>query len=241
MPCSEEGLLTAVSTGGGPYGFACSGSKIVTTTAEVVLETDVILDGLGALTLDGAQAHRVFSVRAGVTAELRRLSVVHGAPSEGGGGGILNAGTLTIADAIISENTAKTVGGGIFNTSTTTSRGSLTLIESTVSGNTSGAGGTQNRDGGGIYNAGRLTLTATTVSGNETATGGNGGGLANIGALTIEESLVSGNEAGQHGGGIFNSNEIDHGSEIRFRREQLGHSIHGVFLADTAEIDFHPG
>ena len=58
------------------------------------------------------------------------------------GGGIFNAGTLTITASTLSGNSAGTVGGGIDNA------GTLTINDSTLSGNSAV------RDGGGIYNAG---------------------------------------------------------------------------------------
>ena len=107
-----------------------------------------------------------------------------------GGGGIWNAGTLTMRNSSVSGSTADW-GGGIFN------RGAPTLIESTVSGNSAGF------DGGGLLNFETLTLTRSTVADN--VAGQSGGGIANAaGRLEVTDSTLSGNTAASAGGGIIN-------------------------------------
>jgi hypothetical protein len=92
------------------------------------------------------------------------------------GGGIdVDAGTLTLVNSTVSENTAWSAGG------IDSDFGTVTLIGSTVSGNTA-AGGTTCQDvgscAGGIWNfGGSLTLIDSTVSEN-TATR-RGGGIVN--------------------------------------------------------------
>jgi hypothetical protein len=156
----------------------------VVTQAEIELDKDVILDGGGNLSIDGGKTHRVFSVAAGVTAELRGMTVTGGGAEQLGGGiGIMSRGTLTLINSTVSGNTAFYGGGGIHN------EGTLTLTNSTVSGNL-------------IHNQGTAMLTNSTVSGNEAAE--EGGGIYNSGTLTLTNSTVSGNEAAE-GGGIFNA------------------------------------
>ncbi|MFW2389978.1 MAG: hypothetical protein ACN4G0_16690, partial [Polyangiales bacterium] len=77
FPCDEQGLRNAIAAGGGPHTFACDGPKRVTTSADILIDNDVILDGEGNLTLDAwaRRGHRVLSVPEGVTAELRGLTV----------------------------------------------------------------------------------------------------------------------------------------------------------------------
>ena len=135
-----------------------------------------------------------------------------GAGSAGAnGGGILNAGTLTLRDTVVDGNTAGTGGAGGAGGAQTTPSG--------CSGGTGGPGGS----GGGIYNASRLTLIDSTVranaagpggpggaggsssgaagSGGSGGSGGLGGALYNQGMLTATGSFVSGNRAGGGGGG----------------------------------------
>jgi len=164
----------------------------VVTQAEIFIGNDVILDGGGNLTVDANQTHHgVFLVGSGVTAELREMTVTGGLTYYGGGG-IYNAGKLTLTNSTVSGNSAEWwpftgYGGGIYN------NGVLTLTNSRVSGNTTWG------SGGGIDNWGVVTLTNSTVSGN---TAYYGGGLWSDGTLTLTNSTVSGNTAEGFSGGI---------------------------------------
>jgi len=191
VPCSEQGIRDAIEKGGGPYFFACEGPTTVVTQQEIVIANDVILDGLGNLTVDGNEEHRVFSVPEGVAAELRGLSVRRGSALIGDvlevyGGGIENSGNLTLTNSTVSENSAAS-GGGIIN------GGMLTLINSTVSGNLGYVGG-------GISSGGTMTLLQSTVSSNDAALGG--GGILNYGRMTMTNCTVSRN-SGTSGRGIY--------------------------------------
>ena len=138
------------------------------------------------------------------------------------GGGITNAGTMTVTDSTISGNTASYEGGGIYNNG-----GTMTVTDSTISGNTAGSNGgggifnysgtmtvadstisgnTASSGGGGITNAGTMTVTDSTISGNSTGSGGSGGGIFNYsGTMTVADSTISGNTASYDGGGIYNN------------------------------------
>ena len=127
--------------------------------------------------------------------------------SEGGDGGINNAGTLVLEDSVVTENYTRGVGGGIYN------QRNLTLTRTTVSRNIAAGGG------GGLYvtyltgtcqtspcrsDAGMVTMTDSTISGN--ASGSIGGGIGNyVGILEIATSTISGNQATGPGGAIYNS------------------------------------
>jgi hypothetical protein len=124
-----------------------------------------------------------------------------GASQFGGrGGGVTNAGNLsvwrsTIRDNVVAAgNNGGAGGGGIYNT------GWLGLSQTTISGNiidssTSG-------DGGGIRNGltGTLDIVNSTFSGNRV--GGQGGGIYNaqFGGVTIASATFSQNVAGEGGG-----------------------------------------
>lgn len=197
FPCTEAGIRDAIAAGGGPNGFSCDGPQTVVIEAEISVDNDVILDGLDRLTVDGDGANRVFSVSDGTTAELRRFTVTRGSVPRGSGGGILNSGTLTVTDSVVSDSNARFLGGGIANS------GVMTLAESTVSGNMSGI------DGGGVLNTGTLTMANSTLSGNATVPGGgDGGGVRNSGTLTMIGCTVSGNDTGRDGGGVANFNVL---------------------------------
>jgi hypothetical protein len=220
-PCSEAGIRAAIAEGSGPFTFDCNGPTTVVTKAEVVIDNDVILDGEGNLTLDGNDEHSVLSVPSGVTVDLRGFMVTKGGSFLGGG--IVNNGTLTLTDSVVSENSIgiRSRGGTVTLTDSTVSGntingiwnsdGTVTLTDSVVSENSIGiwsrrrtvtlTDSTVSENGIGIVNEdGTVTLANSTVSGNADA--GIVNGILNFdGTLTLTNSTVSGNA----GPGIWNS------------------------------------
>jgi hypothetical protein len=195
--CSEAGIRAAIEGGGYyPYRFDCNGPTTVVTEAEIEIDNDVILDGEDDLTVDGNDAHRVFSVASYVTTELREMTITRGA-ANGDGGGIHNDGTLALTGTTVSSNRSESDGGGIWN------EGTLTLTECTVAGNTAAA------SGGGIENFGFTELNRSTLSGN-TAMNGGGGAIESgpWGAvLLLTNTTVSGNIPTPGRGAIENNGE----------------------------------
>ncbi len=197
------------------------------------LTSDIVLNGPGASSLTvarsyaaGTPAFRIFNITPAADVTISGLTLSGGyiqgiyGGSVGGdasGGGITNAGTLTIFQSTVRNNSVVGgsgdegggigYGGGIVNT------GTLTIIQSTLSGNraTGGAGPRHGGGGagGGIYNnGGMLTITNSTFSDNSvmggTASGfgqefvysgsGFGGGINNNGGtLTITSSTFNEN------------------------------------------------
>lgn len=212
-PCNEAGIRAAVAEGLGPYTFDCNGPTTVPTGREIVIDTDVTLDGEGNLTVDGNRAHRVFSVPEGVTAELIGFTVANGSEAEGNGGGILNEGTLTLTSITVSGSSTGddrdcrtddpellcSEGGGIWNA------GTLTLIESTVSGNSAPFGGGISNRGGSLtlIDSTVLTNSASGCRGFGAVLCSGGGGIWNSGTLTMQNSSVSASTA-DWGAGIYN-------------------------------------
>ena len=112
------------------------------------------------------------------------------------GGGIANAGQMTVTDSTVTGNSSSSGGGGGIDNGS-----QLTITDSTVSDNTAASG-----DGGGIITAGELTVNDSTVAANS-APQGQGGGIWNdsgtfIVALTA--STVADNSA-PTGGNIYNT------------------------------------
>jgi CSLREA domain-containing protein len=178
--------------------------------SDLEITDSLTLTGGGASTtiIDGNKSvrpnSRVLAAGSGITVNISGVTIHNGGTDGSGGGGIFNAGTLTLSTSTVSGNNATNNGGsidddagdggGIYNSST----GTVTLTHSTVSGNNAGD------DGGGMRNVagGTVTLTHSTVSGNTAGDGG--GGIRNAGTLTLINSTVSGNTAGGDGGGIYN-------------------------------------
>jgi hypothetical protein len=194
-PCTEAGIRAAIAEGGGPFTFDCDGPQMVMTKAEIIIDNDVILDGEGRLTVNGAERHRVFSVPQDVEAELHGFTVTGGNSlivGPPGGGGIANEGTLVVqgcfilGNHVLHEGPSTPGGGGIWNA------GQMTIANSTVADNSA-----SHAAGGGIYNdrSGTLTLMNSTVASNEAGIDGGGSvsAVENNGQMIIVNSTVSGN------------------------------------------------
>jgi CSLREA domain-containing protein len=186
------------------------------------------IDGAGASTasLDANGSSEVISVASAAQVTLSGVTVTGGSsglpscttmpcplPRSGNpGGGIYNAGALTLVSSSVTGNSASGgaaavvscttgnacpgasagaggAGGGIYNAAS----GTLSVSNSTISGNTAGAGGSG-------QDASSGTLTAGTAGGSGGG-GGAGGGIENAGTLTVTGSAISGNSTGAGGNG----------------------------------------
>jgi hypothetical protein len=117
------------------------------------------------------------------------------------GSAIRNAGTLRLADSILTGNKS-TFGGGIYNSANAT----LLIENTTISGNTA-------FEGGAIYNKSIIHIDNGAIYGN--ASMSSGGAIQNFGgSIFITNSTISGNEAiaigknythSAFGGGIYSS------------------------------------
>jgi hypothetical protein len=169
-----------------------------------------------------------------ISALTLRNGTATGSPPGGIGGGVLNAGALTINNAAIMANASDSTGGGIHNEPV----GSLTITDSTISGNRGSGGGIYNSgaltivnstlasnsvsivigqvqgQGAGIYNSesGTATILGSTIQENRNSvTGPRGGGIYNLGTLTVAGSAITDNRAvvtsqGGLGGFVFSGN-----------------------------------
>ena len=175
--------------------------------------TDIEGPGASSLTVDPSSAagtpdFSVFTVDSSVTASLTGLTISGGLSASGGG--IYNAGTLTVANSTIDDNSAyssyeDTYGGGIYNT------GTLTVTNSTIDNNGASSYNYYYESfGGGIYNAGTLTVTNSNIDQNSA---GSGGGIYNAGTLTVTNSTIGNYNVGfifngNDGGGIYNAGTL---------------------------------
>jgi len=217
------GRLTTVVGAAAPgdtITFACSGT--ITLTSTLILNQSLTIDGSGqAVTLSGGGTVQVVNVAGGVMATLKDLTITNGNSSGSDGGGINNAGTLTISNSTISGNTSR-VAGGISN------GGTLSISSSTISGNTSHVAG-------GIVNGGTLTISNSTISGNSSS-GGPGGGIDNGGTLTISNGTISGNTGG-FGAGIFNVGSLTAGNTIITGNTPGGDCVGGIGTNQGGNLD----
>jgi hypothetical protein len=191
---------------------------------------------------------RIFTVPAGATVSISGLTISGGAASDFGGG-INNAGTLTLSNSTVTGNIADpacwhiasgcpwddlaTYGGGIFN-GNATGTAILTINNSTISNNQDPGG-----DGGGIANGGRyssgalvrggtVTLNNSTVSGNWAESGGGIYTELGGGTLNVTNSTIASNVARSDGGGIYKSNGTFTISNSTIAENRAGSSFGGI-------------
>ena len=206
----------------------------LTLTTSIISNNTVNHDGggianRGTLTINASDVFGNFGAGGGAIANwpggeatIQNGTQVHD-NSASTGGGLFNYSTLTLADSVVSNNTAD-YGAGLSNWS-----GILTITNSNVSGNTAShsGGGIHNQDGGtvtiengsvitgnmapssgGIENWENSTVTISNSSVSNNTGGGSGGGIANWGTLTAESSTIANNSANaseySSGGGIVN-------------------------------------
>jgi hypothetical protein len=199
-PATVTKDLTLKGVSNKPFGTATldgGGAGTVLTVGQIGSPVDVQVTGL-TITGGAGMGGGVYNRNISGTLTLSETVVTGNiSTSNGGGGGIFNAGALVVRDSVVSNNVSTTGtasgygGGGIRN-----QVGTVDLVGSTVTGNTADAGG------GGIYNVsgGVTTLIDSTVADNVAGT--RGGGIDGAaGTVVLTRSAVTGNEAA-NGGGI---------------------------------------
>jgi hypothetical protein len=231
--CDDQHLRVSVGVGG-HFSFACDGMITVTNTLRI--SQDVDLDGTGrSVTIDGANAVRVFHVDPGVRLTLRNITIANGHSTNGAG--IYNdGGIVTLIDCALATNRAVGLpgpngadapqdgsrlrggdaspgtdgkGGGIFNA------GTLRITNTVFRGNSAegGASGNGGRGGNslGFYNPYPRCQSLGPGGGGNGANGGNGfgGAIYNVGDVVLFGVSADGNRtvggAGGHGGAIGNA------------------------------------
>jgi hypothetical protein len=221
-----------------------SGATITQRATQLTISKNLTIDASAldlpvTINANGVNtSHRVLQVTLGATVILDSLNLTGGKTADAidgndsdDGGGVHNAGTMTIRNATISGNATglgapfenivpgwdpldpdspqpvftfgnSGRGGGIYNT------GTLTLQNTTVTGNSTSPGqeplGGSSGDGAGIWNSGTLVIEQCTISDNQPGVGaGSGGGFYNRGSLLIENSSVINNSAGNGKSGFL--------------------------------------
>jgi len=203
--CAKQTIaaaISAVDSGGVIY------IREGTFTENLVIAKNVTLRGVttATTTIDGSDSGRTVDVQAGYTVNIQHLTITGGritGYASGGGGGVRNAGTMTLNDVNLIDNYAEPSGGGVGNT------GTLTILNSRVEGNLANPSGATGQGGGGIHSLGTLSVRDTTIVDNDADDGltyARGGGVYNEnGMATLERVTLRGNTATDSGGGM-NSN-----------------------------------
>ena len=161
-----------------------------------------ILSGdIGTSNDDSDNSHTVVKLSSNSTATLDGFTIQDGNNTQNDdnsddGGGVYNAGNLTLKNVVVRDNKAADDGGGIRN------NGTITIIDSTIADNES-VGGSQTSGGGGLINTGESATIINSTFSNNIAK--NGGAIRNDTVLNLINSTLSGNTASESGGGLANT------------------------------------
>jgi CSLREA domain-containing protein len=202
-----------------------SGDLNLTATGNPNIMINIIGAGAATTIIDANHLDRVLSVAGSRGATLSGLALRNGEIHPfGDGGGIDNAGSLAIADCIVSHNAA-IEGGGILN------NGYLTAIRVTLSYNDASIGG-------GILNLAYLRLSQSTLSANHAADGAGIGVLtATADTATVDSTRIIGNVASTGGGAIYIGNHallmLDH-STLSGNQAIVGA---GIYIDTDSSLD----
>ncbi len=162
----------------------------------------VTLDSVDATNNDAAVAGGAFALLSGVVTQLRNDSTVTGNNAGVLGGGVFNAGDLTVKSSSVDDNDSGFQGGGIYNGSTVaTDLPKLVLDDSSVDDNTAATAG------GGLVTIKGATLTATGGHINGNSAVGGGGAVVSDGAPASFDGtdFVDNTASASGGGALLNS------------------------------------
>ena len=159
----------------------------VNLTSTLTLNKGLVLAGPATITQTGSGC--VFSIPSGTSIGMSKLTIASGKGASYGGG-VANAGTLTMNGCTVRNSSSSGSGGGVWN------EGTLTMKDCTI----------ENNDcmyaGGGVGNNHTLTMENCTVSGNTSKfMTHDGGGISTWGTATIKKCTITGNTA-DYGGGV---------------------------------------
>ena len=146
----------------------------------------ITIDGSGAgpITVSGGGSVEDFSVNASVTAILSNFTIANGHAGFNGGG-ISNAGNLTLTNDVLTGNLAGYEGGGLYNTGTA-AVSNVTLTNNAMQGNGGGFGG-------GIFSSGSITIANSVFTANTSAYSGSA--ISGAGTMVVTNTTFSNNVA----------------------------------------------
>ncbi len=202
------------------------GEHVITLTADIALRsstfpvtntrpgTSLRIDG-GGHTVDGRRIDgvRVFTFARDTVAAIENLTIKGGyvprspngcarrfglnGPIWCHGGGIWNAGRLTVRGSTLTDNAAQR-GGGIYNDD----GGVLTLTDSTIADHLGASAVIENTPGG------TMVVERCTFRDNVSLGDQPGGAIVNFGEGSVTRSVFSGNRADWGGGAAFNGGRL---------------------------------
>jgi hypothetical protein len=222
-----DAVVVNDNTGDGVEGGGIYNTGTLTLFDSTVSNNESNLYGAGIFNTEFGQATIEFSA---ISENIAGAGI-----SNTRGGGIYNAGILTLRQSNVSNNRATLEGAGIYNTLL----GQMTIESSLITGNIANTAAAGFARGGGIFTGGNLEIRLATISNNQARSIiGNqqrafGGGIDNgvTGMLSIIDSTIAGNTAFcqqtggafAYGGGIHNSGSLAiHSSTIS---GNLSHTI----------------
>ena len=206
VAANTDAIYQGCPAGSGADTIQFNGNYTITLTNQLPSVTsNIIITGNGAANTiiqanvnPGVATYRVMWVSSTGTLYLQGVTVKNGncTGACAGGGGIYNAGDITIVNSVLSANSTSTDGGAIFNSLNST----LGMADSQVNSNSAEG------NGGAIAGStnSQIEIRRSVLSGNSAA---NGGGIYLDGAtyLYLADSTLHGNTAQTHGGGIMQS------------------------------------
>src|SRR5207248_1604146 len=150
MAANASSGSDTISLPAGSYNLSLAGAnEDADASGDLDIKSDLTITGVGAVVIDAKSLDRVFQVFAGFNVTVAGVTIRGGHGAEQGGG-VFNAGTLTLTGNTITNNAAMGDNGA---------------------GGTTGEAGGQGGDaqGGAIYNdsGASLTILDTSIYGNE--------------------------------------------------------------------------
>ena len=215
---SGSGLDTIIFDGPMTITLAIPGdSEDACLTGDLDITQSLIIEGNGA-TLDGGALDRVFHIiGAGTVVTIRNLMIRNGHGVQGGGGILVDGGTLNLENVTISGCVASAEDGGAIKV---INAGTLNMTNCTITGNSTVV------HGGGIAiddSFAHATITSCTITGNNGGFANTTGGIHNGGSCTLRNTIVAGNNT------IFSPTATDSLPNIDGTFTSTGYNIIGDF------------
>ena len=244
--CTASALRAAIG-GASIVTFDCGALAVtIVTDDEFVVDTDLVVDGGGLVTLAGAGAHRLFRIDSTFDVDtprltLQRLSLVDGrSPGDGsdtlhGGGAVFRlGGALDVIDCFFIDNRAPDAGQDVAGGAISSiGGGTTTIVGSTFAANSASNGGAVGNLGNGL-----VVVNSSFVDNSATGSGGNPGNGGNGGTISVDGEDRSidlcgvsmiGSRANAFGGAFF---------RVAYNGEPT--TMHHVVVEDAAIDDRDP-